>query len=84
MIWVWVVTKRLLIDKKTLKVTYVDIIQDGYSDFPIIYQWMHFNNSYFTLELEPHQIAETSEKLHAHPENHTQELTGFTEWYFGR
>ena len=80
-------TKRILIDKKTLKGAYVDIVLDGYGDFSITYQWMYFNNSYFTLGLEPHQVAETCEKLLAHPENLTQEekqnlqelLDGITE-----
>ena len=81
------ITKRFLIDKKTLKGAYVDIVLDGYGDFPITQHWTHFNNSYFTLGLEPHQIAETCEKLLAHPENLTQEekqnlqelLNGITE-----
>ena len=81
------ITKRLLVDKKTLKGAYVDIVLDGYGDFSITYQWMYFNNSYFTLGLEPHQVAETCEKLLAHPENLTQEekqnlqelLDGITE-----
>ena len=81
------ITKRFLIDKKTLKGAYVDIVLDGYGDFSITYQWMYFNNSYFTLGLEPHQVAETCEKLLANPENLTQEekqnlqelLDGITE-----
>ncbi len=81
------ITKRFLIDKKTLKGAYVDIVLDGYGDFSITYQWMYFNNSYFTLGLEPHQVAETCEKLLEHPENLTQEekqnlqglLDGITE-----
>ena len=81
------ITKRFLIDKKTLKGAYVDIVLDGYGDFSITYQWTYFNNSYFTLGLEPHQVAETCEKLLAHPENLTQEekqnlqglLDGITE-----
>ena len=81
------ITKRILIDKKTLKGAYVDIVLDGYGDFFITQHWTHFNNSYFTLGLEPHQIAETCEKLLAHPENLTQEekrnlqvlLDGITE-----
>ena len=81
------ITKRFLIDKKTLKGAYVDIVLDGYGDFSITQHWTHFNNSYFTLGLEPHQIAETCEKLLAHPENLTQEekqnlqelLNGITE-----
>ena len=81
------ITKRFLIDKKTLKGAYVDIVLDGYGDFSITYQWTYFNNSYFTLGLEPHQVAETCEKLLAHPESLTQEekqnlqglLDGITE-----
>ena len=81
------ITKRFLIDKKTLKGAYVDIVLDGYGDFSITYQWTYFNNSYFTLGLEPHQVAETCEKLLAHPENLTKEekqnlqelLNGITE-----
>ena len=81
------ITKRLLVDKKTLKGAYVDIVLDGYGDFSITYQWTYFNNSYFTLGLEPHQVAETCEKLLAHPENLTLEekqnlqglLDGITE-----
>ena len=81
------ITKRFLIDKKTLKGAYVDIVLDGYGDFSITYQWTYFNNSYFTLGLEPHQVAETCEKLLAHPENLTLEekqnlqglLDGITE-----
>ena len=81
------ITKRLLVDKKTLKGAYVDIVLDGYGDFSITYQWTYFNNSYFTLGLEPHQVAETCEKLLAHPESLTQEekqnlqglLDGITE-----
>ena len=81
------ITKRLLVDKKTLKGAYVDIVLDGYRDFSITQHWTYFNNSYFTLGLEPHQVAETCEKLLAHPENLTQEekqnlqelLDGITE-----
>ena len=81
------ITKRFLIDKKTLKGAYVDIVLDGYGDFSITYQWTYFNNSYFTLGLEPQQVAETCEKLLAHPESLTQEekqnlqglLDGITE-----
>ena len=81
------ITKRFLIDKKTLKGAYVDIVLDGYGDFSITQHWTHFNNSYFTLGLEPHQVAETCEKLLAHPESLTQEekqnlqelLDGITE-----
>ena len=81
------ITKRLLVDKKTLKGAYVDIVLDGYGDFSITYQWTYFNNSYFTLGLEPQQVAETCEKLLAHPESLTQEekqnlqglLDGITE-----
>lgn len=62
-------TKRILIDKKTLKGAYVDIVLDGYGDFSITQHWTYLKNDYFTLGLEPHQIAETCEKLLAHPEN---------------
>ena len=80
-------TKRILIDKKTLKGAYVDIVLDGYGDFSITHRWMYRKNSYFTMGLYPHQIAETCEKLLAHPENLTQEekqnlqelLDGITE-----
>ena len=80
-------TKRILIDKKTLKGAYVDIVLDGYGDFSITQHWTYLKNDYFTLGLEPHQIAETCEKLLAHPENLTQEekqnlqelLDGITE-----
>jgi len=80
-------TKRILIDKKTLKGAYVDIVLDGYGDFSITHQWMYLKDRYFTMGLEPHQIAETCEKLLAHPENLTQEekqnlqelLDGITE-----
>ena len=80
-------TKRILIDKKTLKGAYVDIVLDGYGDFSITQQWTYLKNDYFTLGLEPHQVAETCEKLLAHPENLTQEekrnlqelLDGITE-----
>ena len=80
-------TKRILIDKKMLKGAYVDIVLDGYGDFSITQQWTYLKNDYFTLGLEPHQIAETCEKLLAHPENLTQEekqnlqelLDGITE-----
>ena len=81
------ITKRFLIDKKTLKGAYVDIVLDGYGDFSITYQWMYFTSDYFTLALEPHQVAETCEKLLANPENLTKEekqnlqelLDGITE-----
>ena len=81
------IKKRFLIDKKTLKGAYVDIVLDGYGDFSITHRWMYFRNNYFTLALEPHQVAETCEKLLAHPENLTQEekrnlqelLDGITE-----
>ena len=80
-------TKRILIDKKTLKGAYVDIVLDGYGDFSITHHWMYLRNSYFTMSLYPHQVAETCEKLLAHPENLTQEekqnlqelLDGITE-----
>jgi len=80
-------TKRILIDKKTLKGAYVDIVLDGYGDFSITQHWTHLNNSYFTLGLEPHQVAETCEKLLANPEKLTPEekqnlqelLDGITE-----
>ena len=61
-------TKRILIDKKTLKGAYVDIVLNGYGDFSITQHWTYLKNDYFTLGLEPHQIAETCEKLLAHPE----------------
>ena len=81
------ITKRLLVDKKTLKGAYVDIVLDGYGDFSITQQWTYLKNDYFTLGLEPHQVAETCEKLLAHPENLTREekqnlqelLDGITE-----
>ena len=81
------ITKRFLIDKKTLKGAYVDIVLDGYGDFSITHRWMYLKDRYFTMGLEPHQIAETCEKLLAHPENLTQEekqnlqelLDGITE-----
>ena len=81
------ITKRFLIDKKTLKGAYVDIVLDGYGDFSITHNWMYLRNNYFTLALEPHQLAETCEKLLANPENLTQEekqnlqglLDGITE-----
>ena len=81
------ITKRFLIDKKTLKGAYVDIVLDGYGDFSITHNWMYLRNNYFTLALEPHQVAETCEKLLANPENLTQEekqnlqglLDGITE-----
>ena len=81
------IKKRFLIDKKTLKGAYVDIVLDGYGDFSITHRWMYLKNSYFTMGLYPHQIAETCEKLLAHPENLTQEekqnlqelLDGITE-----
>ena len=81
------ITKRFLIDKKTLKGAYVDIVLDGYGDFSITQQWTYLKNDYFTLGLEPHQVAETCEKLLAHPENLTREekqnlqglLDGITE-----
>jgi hypothetical protein len=80
-------TKRILIDKKTLKGAYVDIVLDGYGDFSITQYWTSLKSNYFTLGLEPHQVAETCEKLLAHPENLTQEekqnlqelLDGITE-----
>ena len=80
-------TKRILIDKKTLKGAYVDIVLDGYGDFSITHRWMYLKDNYFTMALEPHQVAETCEKLLAHPENLTQEekrnlqelLDGITE-----
>ena len=79
--------KRILIDKKTLKGAYVDIVLDGYGDFSITHHWMYLRNSYFTMSLYPHQVAETCEKLLAHPENLTREekrnlqelLDGITE-----
>jgi hypothetical protein len=81
------IKKRFLIDKKTLKGAYVDIVLDGYGDFSITHNWMYLRNNYFTLALEPHQVAETCEKLLANPENLTQEekqnlqelLDGITE-----
>jgi hypothetical protein len=81
------ITKRFLIDKKTLKGAYVDIVLDGYGDFSITPNWMYLRNNYFTLGLEPHQVAETCKKLLTHPENLTQEerrnlqelLDGITE-----
>ena len=80
-------TKRILIDKKTLKGAYIDIVLDGYGDFSITHQWMYLRDRYFTMGLYPHQVAETCEKLLAHPENLTQEekrnlqvlLDGITE-----
>ena len=80
-------TKRILIDKKTLKGAYVDIVLDGYGDFSITHRWMYLRDNYFTMSLYPHQVAETCEKLLAHPENLTQEekqnlqelLDGITE-----
>ena len=81
------ITKRLLVDKKTLKGAYVDIVLDGYGDFSITHCWMFLKDNYFTMSLYPHQVAETCEKLLAHPENLTQEekqnlqelLNGITE-----
>ena len=80
-------TKRILIDKKTLKGAYVDIVLDGYGDFSITHCWMFLKDNYFTMSLYPHQVAETCEKLLAYPENLTQEekqnlqelLDGITE-----
>lgn len=80
-------TKRILIDKKTLKGAYVDIVLDGYGDFSITHQWMYLKDYYFTMSLYPHQVAETCEKLLANPENLTPEekqnlqelLDGITE-----
>ena len=83
----FVPTKRILIDKKTLKGAYVDIVLDGYGDFSITHRWMYLRDNYFTMSLYPHQVAETCEKLLAHPENLTKEekqnlqelLDGITE-----
>ena len=61
--------KQLLVDKRTLKGAYVDIGLDGYGDFSIATEWFYFNNTYFTLVLDPILITETCEKLLAHPEN---------------
>ena len=80
-------TKRILIDKKTLKGAYVDIVLDGYGDFSITNCWVYLRDNYFTMSLYPHQVAETCEKLLEHPENLTQEekqnlqelLDGITE-----
>ena len=64
--------KRILIDKKTLKGAYIDIVLDGYGDFSITQHWMYLKGSYFTMGLYPHQVAETCEELLAHPEKLTQ------------
>ena len=61
--------KRILIDKKTLKGACIDIVLDGYGDFSITQEWIYFTDDYFTMYFEPHQVAETCEKLLAHPEN---------------
>ena len=79
--------KRILIDKKTLKGAYIDIVLDGYGDFSITQHWMYLKGSYFTMGLYPHQVAETCEELLAHPEKLTLEekqnlqelLDGITE-----
>ena len=78
---------RLMSVEEELKKAYVDIVLDGYGDFSITHRWMYLKDRYFTMGLEPHQIAETCEKLLAHPENLTQEekqnlqelLDGITE-----
>lgn len=61
--------KRFIVDKKTLKGAWVDIVLDGYGNFSISGEWMYLTDDYFTMSLYPHQVAETCEKLLAHPEN---------------
>lgn len=60
--------KRMIIDKKTGRGAYANIILDGYGNIPITKQRFYMWGEYFTLTLSPEWVAEMAEKALAHPE----------------
>ena len=49
--------KRIIVDKKTLKGAYVDIVLDGYGDISITDKWFYLNGSYLMMNLQPMEVA---------------------------
>lgn len=49
--------KRIMVDKKTLKGAYVDIVLDGYGDISITDKWFYLNGSYLMMNLQAREVA---------------------------
>nr|WP_300512449.1 6-bladed beta-propeller [uncultured Phocaeicola sp.] len=60
--------QRIIIDKKTGRGAYANIVLDGYGNIPITKQRFYMWGEYFTLTLSPEWVAEMAEKALAHPE----------------
>lgn len=60
--------KRIIIDKKTGRGAYANIVLDGYGNIPITKQRFYMWGEYFTLTLSPEWVAEMAEKALTHPE----------------
>lgn len=48
--------KRIVVDKKTLKGAYVDIVLDGYGNMRITDKWFRLNGDYMMMDLQPREV----------------------------
>ena len=61
--------KRIIVDKKTLKGAYVDIVLDGYGEMRITDKWFRLNGDYMMMILQPKEVMAMCKEVLAREES---------------
>lgn len=61
--------KRIIVDKKTLKGAYVDIVLDGYGEMRITDKWFRLNGDYMMMILQPKEVMAMCKEVLARKES---------------
>lgn len=61
--------KRIIVDKKTMKGAYIDIVLDGHGEMKITDKWFGLNGDYLTMALQPREVIAMCKEVLAREEN---------------